>query len=379
MLARAVLLGLLLLLFSQAGVEPAGSEALFTYIGDATGWNNAQKIAVGTEGTIHIVYQQGLAPDQQQDLFAYARSLDGQDWEVATYEGRWPAIGLDSESNMIYIAFVRRQAEQDELHVLQIAKSGVEDVFFLSSEPHSLLFPAIVVESRLINLAWEVHRGSKSFIEYAQLDPASRALQMEVVAEGDRGLYFPSLTIGSDGVHLVWEEEVDPLRHRIVHGRRDLSGWQVEAPPEGSEPLNARYPALDYDPDGQAYELVFVDYATAGNRIYYQALSAGGWGEPECLSCALESGYWTFPTVEDGNVFWGRQVSAGCPIGPLYYSRLFAGSWSGPQALEGDFAAFPHLFRQGSTLHLIWTDRDPQSTILRLIKYRQIEIGRGSL
>ncbi|MCR4404946.1 MAG: hypothetical protein NUW06_06730 [Candidatus Acetothermia bacterium] len=373
---KAALIALLLLL--QVGAGSAASGELLTYLADATGWNNAQKIVVSADGTIHIVYQQRLGSGTEQDLFAYARSRDGQNWEIASCKGRWPAIALELASDEIYIAFVRRLAERDELRLRRMAQDGGTELLLTSSAPGSLLFPAVAVAAGRVHLAWEAHLGGRSSIAHAELELASQQLMIETVAEGDRGLYFPSLAVGPDGVHLVWEEEVDGLRHRIVHAWRESSRWQVDAIPEEGELLNAHYPALDYHPDLRVYELVFARYDAAGNAIYYRALGARGWSEPECLSCWLESGYWSFPTVEDGNVVWGRQVAAGCPEGPLFYSHLSGRSWSEPQALEGDFAAFPHLFRLGDKLYLVWTDRDVQSPILRLVRYRQLQISQGS-
>jgi len=360
---------LLLLLLFGVGAIASTPTALTTYHGDATGWNNAQKIVVDNSGTIHIVYQVSLTPAQDRDRFAYARSsVDGQEWETAEFEGRWPAIGTDGD--VIYITFVRRGSEGDELRLYRIPRGlALERQLILRSMPHSLFFPAVAAESGHVHLAWEAHRDGRSYIEYAKIGPAGEPL-IETVAEGSFGLYFPSLAVGPDGPHLVWEAGVDPVHHQIMHGRRGAEGWVVE--PVSAVGINALYPALDYDPRRDSYELVFVGYSTGGNEIYYRALSRGSWGESELLTQGLEPGYWTFPAVEDGTVVWGRTVSAGCSIGPLYYSFLTAGSWSAPQALEGEFAAFPHLFHQGSVLHLIWTDRDPESPILRVIRYRQL-------
>ncbi|MFQ6033265.1 MAG: hypothetical protein ACE5LD_02060 [Candidatus Bipolaricaulia bacterium] len=381
--ARPSLLGALLLLFG-AGAIASIPTALTTYHGDATGWNNAQKIVADNSGTLHIVYQVSLTPARDRDRFAYARSEDGLVWEVTELEGRWPAIG--TAGDVIYITFVRRGSEGDELWLYRLGGSSLDRQLILRSAPHSLFYPAIAVGDGRIHLTWEAHRGEVSSIEYVGLELFNAEPQVEVVAEGPQGLYFPSLAVahtqktgtgktgtgGPDRPHLVWEEEVDPVHHQITHGRRGPSGWEIE--PVSTPAINARYPALDYDPERNIYELVFVGYATSGNEIYYRALAEGGWGRLQLLSQDLEPGYWTFPTVEDGNVVWGRTVSAGCSIGPLYYSFLTAGSWSTPQALEGEFAAFPHLFRKGGVWHLIWTDRDPESPILRVIRYRQLQL-----
>ncbi|MFQ6090155.1 MAG: hypothetical protein ACE5LD_01760 [Candidatus Bipolaricaulia bacterium] len=338
-----------------------------THHGDATGWNNARKIVVDHDGAVHIVYQLSLAPGQERDLFVWARSENGRPWETVSYEGRWPAIGIDPEANVIYITFVRRKAEGDELWLYWISQSSRGERLIASAAPHSLFYPAIAVAGGHVHLAWEAHRGRMSYIEYAKLGPSGEPL-IETVAQNAPGLYFPSLAVGPDGPHLAWEEAIGPRRHRIVHGKRGPDGW--EAGPVSGPELNARYPALDYDPERDRYDLVFVNYATAGNAIYYRAFSSASWSGLERLSRGLEGGYWTFPTIEDGNVVWGRQVSAGCPVGPLWYLSL--DSCSEPQVLEGEFAAFPHLFRRGDTLHLIWTDRDPEDPLLRLVRYRQL-------
>jgi len=359
------------LLLAGVGAIASTPTVLTTYRGDATGWNNAQKIVVSAEGTFHIVYQFSLAPTERQDRFIWARSADGHTWETADYEGRWPAIEVDGD--LIYIIFVRRGSEEDRLWLYRLNGGSLDKQLILRSMPHSLFYPAIAIRNGQIHLAWEAHRDGKSYIEYAQIGPAGEPL-IETVAESSFGLYFPSLAVGPDGPHLVWEAGVDPVHHQIMHGRRGAEGWVVE--PVSAVGINAHYPALDYDPERKIYEIVFVGYSTSGNGIYYRALEGGSWGSLKPLNQGLEPGYWTFPAVEGGLVVWGRTVSAGCSIGPLYYSYLIKKSWSVPQALEGEFAAFPHLFRKGGTLHLIWTDRDPQSPIWRVIRYRQLEIPR---
>jgi len=363
---RFYLLGLLLLLCG-AGAGASETALLTTYHGDATGWNNAQKIVVSTAGTIYIVYQVSLTPAQDRDRFAYGRSEDGLVWEVRELEGRWPAIA--TAGDVIYITFIER-GEEDRLWLYRLAAGHWEGQIILSSPPRSLFYPAIAVGDGRVHLAWEAHRGERSSIEYAVLAPFGVEPQVEVIAESPSGLYFPSLALGPDGLHLAFEEAVDASHHRIVHTRRGSEGWAGE--PVSQEELDVRYPALDYDPERDIYGLVFVSYSSSGNGIYYRALAGGNWGEAQLLSRGLEPGYWAFPTVEDGLVVWGRTVAAGCSIGPLYWSYPADGTRGSPQVLEGDFAAFPHLFRKNNTWHLVWTDRDPSSPIWRVIKYREL-------
>lgn len=358
---RLGLLGVILL-----AVLGVAATAPTSYLGDATGWNNAQKVVVTADGAVHIVYQVALTPAQDRDRFAYARSADGHEWEVTELEGRWPAIATDR--NVIYITFIER-GEEDRLWLYRLDGNSLARQLILGSASHSLFYPAIAANGDQVYLTWEAHRGEGSSIEYALLDRFNAEPQVETVAESSSGLYFPSLAIGPDGPHLAWEEEIGPSQHRIIHARREEGGWAGEPVP--SQGIDARYPALDYDPEREIYGLVFVSYSTSGNGIYYRALAEGSWGEPRLLSRGLESGYWTFPAVEDGLVVWGRTVAAGCSIGPLYY--LFLGSDGEPQALEGQFAAFPHLFREGDVWHLVFTDRDPESPIWRVIRYRQLK------
>ena len=368
----------LVLVGSPVG-QPA-SEGLLTSIGEATGWNNARKIVVDSSGTIHLVYQ------REEDLIAYARSRDGQLWEVGwTREGRWPAIAFDPETGRVHIAFIERSPDGDRLWVLsrpQDEEGNWEEKLIIRGEPRSLFYPALEAYEGELYLAWEEHHELRSAIAYVELpsaggDSPARAqpqLQVELIQEGTRGLYFPSLAAGPDGVHLVWEqEEALDGRHRLVHAWLAGTSWRLEPVPDIS--LDARYPMLDYDPSSAIYELVFVGYAPGGNRIFYRcrALTGEGWSEPEELSRGLERGYWSFPVVEDGLVVWGRTVAAGCGTGPLYWSyRDLAGRWSEPRPLEGEFAAFPQLYRQGNVWHLIWTDRDPESPLRRVVRYRRL-------
>jgi hypothetical protein len=366
-------LGVLLLLFFEVGALTSTSSTLTTYCGDATGWNNAKKIVVDHSGMIHIVYQTSLTPAQERDRFAYARSRDGLLWEVMEMEGRWPAIAIDGDR--IYIAFIVR-GEEDQLWLFRAAPDSQERQLILNPTPRSLFYPALAVESSSVHLAWEAHREGKSYIEYARVVSPKEAV-FETLAESSQGLYFPSLAVGPDGLHLVWEEGAGSGLHRIVHAQQGDGDWTSR--PISSPEIDAHYPALDYDSERQVYELVFASYSSSGNGIYYRALREGDWEEPQLLSRELESGYWTFPTVEDGLVVWGQTVAAGCAIGPLYWIYLSKGGWNMPQALEGEFAAFPHLFRKGDIWHLIWTDRDSRSPILRVIKYLQLAPTAGDI
>jgi len=340
--------------------------------GDATGWNNAQKIVVDAQGQVHLVFQYALTPAQDEDLFVYARST-AQGWETTQWEGRWPTLAYDGTA--VWLAYVQRDtdAEEDRLWLQRI--NAPERWLIAESAPHTLFYPALVVANGKLYLAWEVHRDEKSAIMLAEFSTERSELEAtEQVAENKAGLYFPTLAAGPDGPHLAYEE-AQGRKHRIVHAWHEGDGWHHEV--VSGAVLEARYPALDYDPDKSIYELVFVGYASGGNEIYYRALTGEGWTELQELSQGLEPDYWTFPVVEDGLAVWGRTVAAGCSIGPLYWSYRVPGPepasrWSEPRPLEGEFAAFPHLFREGDTWHLIWTDRDPESPLWRVIRYRRL-------
>jgi len=355
--------------------------------GEATAWNNADKLAVDSRGHINVVYQYEYNADGP-DLIRYARSEDGHEWQIEEWPGRYSTVTADSQDR-VYAAYVERTPKGDQLWLRRRDPQGEWNTRRLfQAAPHSIFYPALAAGPEALHLAWEAHTAEGHSIHYATFslrdDFATAAFEIEQVATNPQGIYFATLALDSRGrVHLAWEAARDPVNHQIDAAVRIGSAWKLH-PNISNGVGNARYPALGLGPDGRL-QVVFVVHEEGLRSSLHTAAydpERAQWGPPKLLVRRQPQGdtpiyaqrILAFPVIKGEYAIWGNSVPAACGAGPLFWARA-GGSWSDPYLLLGEFASYPHVIeRPQGVLHLVWTDRDTQQLRAFVVRYARLRL-----
>ena len=356
--------------------------------GEATAWNNAQKLAVDTRGRLHVVYQSSYRKTLRggEDRIHYARSPDGRTWtREAEWSGRYPTLAVD-DLDRVYIAYVERTAESDRLRLRRRDPDHDEwiDLLVAEAPPRSFAYPALAVGPSALHLAWESHIPEGHTIQYVEIPldgkfPPEALPSIETVAQSEEGVYFATLTVDARGrIVMAWETAIDARYHRIDGAIRRGTAWQLSPDLSRGAP-DARYPALGPAPNG-GVRLVYL-VREGGRRTSLSVLSYRGrgdpWGRPELLvrkePDPAEPSYsqliLAFPVAWKAYTFWGYSVPDACGAGPLSWA-----AWSEPRPLIGAFASYPHVTEgPGGVLHLVWTDRDVDELRAFVVRYARLK------
>lgn len=357
--------------------------------GEATAWNNAQKLAVDGQGGVHIVYQYDYGRDDP-DVIRYSYSNDGREWKYEEWPGRYPTVAVDARDR-VYLAYVERTSQGDRLWLRRRIPDGSWVSRELArSEPRALFYPALAVGPQALHLVWEAHTSAGHSIRYVAFpldETFTRASYgVETLVANREGVYFPTLEVDGRGhVVVAWEAARDPVSHRIDAATRTADGWKHHRDISESA-KDARHPALGLGATGRVQVVYVVREGSSRSGLYVTALDETGlsWDPPGRLTRQGREGDTTlngqriiaFPAIEGGYVLWGHTVPAACGTGPLFWVRQDeTGSWSAPRELMGDFAAYPHLIeRPGGVVHLVWTDREVQALRSFEVRYARLHL-----
>lgn len=356
--------------------------------GEATAWNNAQKLAVDGRGGLHVVYQFSYRKALRggEDRIRYARSPDGRTWTVVDeWPGRYPTVGIDPQDR-IYIAYVGRTADGDRLRLRRYdpAPDAWEDVIVAEAPSRSFAYPALATGPSALHLAWESHTAEGHALRYVEIPLGGNSpgalpgIDIETVAQNERGVYFTALTVDPRGrVLIAWETALDARDHRIDGAVRRGDDWEI-FPDLSRGASDARSPALGPAPGG-GVRLVYLVREGDRRRSLYAASYDGRWEHPEMLirgkpdSTGPSYGQLlpAFPVVWGEYALWGHSVPDACGAGPL--------SWAAPGAeprpLIGAFASYPHITEGPEGVwHLVWTDRDESALRAFVVRYARLSL-----
>ncbi len=361
--------------------------------GEATAWNNAPKLAVGPQGSLHVVYQYAYGKRGEPDRVRYARSADGQEWEiVAEWTGRHPTLAVDGEGR-VYLAYVERSAQGDRLWLQIRGASGGDPVRLLvdAGPPRTRAFPALLLADGALLLAWEVHEraagGHRIAVAEIPLGGGSGdgggEIRREAVVEGEWGVFFPTLALEprSRKAYLAWQVAVDARRYRVEVAVREGDRWRRLGSVAG-ESGDGRSPTLAPHPRG-GVSLAFVSLSFEGQResALYRARIRGEPLRAERLARRSQgeslAGYAdeviAFPTLAGELLLWGHTVPNACGVGPLLWA--LGGAVRGE--LLGEFASYPHLVpdpNESGVFHLVWTDRAVEELRAFEVRYARLRL-----
>jgi hypothetical protein len=354
--------------------------------GEATAWNNAQKLAVDGRGGLHVVYQVSYSKVLRggEDRIRYARSPDGRIWTVVDeWPGRYPTLAVDQQDR-VYIAYVGRTDDGDRLRLRRydLALGAWEDLIVAEAPRRSFAYPVVAVGPSALHLTWESHIAEGHALRYVEIPlngnfPPGALPGIETVAQSERGVYFAALTVDPQGqVFMAWEAALDARYHRIDGAVRRGSGWEIFSDLSRGGP-DARSPALGPAPGG-GVRLVYLVREGDRRRSLYIASYDGQWGRPELLireePDSTEPSYGqlllAFPVVWGEYALWGHSVPDACGAGPLSGTAL----GSEPRPLIGAFASYPHITEGPEGVwHLVWTDRDEGELRAFVVRYARLK------
>jgi hypothetical protein len=356
--------------------------------GEATAWNNAQKLAVDGQGGLHLAYQvsYGKVLRGGEDRIRYARSPDGRRWtDVDEWSGRYPTLAVDRQDR-VYIAYVGRTDDGDRLRLRRYdpALDAWEELVIAEAPRRSFAYPALAPGPSALHLAWESHTAEGHALRYVEI-PLNRnftpgallSIDIETVAQNERGIYFAALAIDPKGrVFMAWEAALDARYHRIDGAVRRGASWETFSDLSRGAP-DARSPALGPAPGG-GVRLVYLVREGDRRRSLYVASFSDQWGRPELLvredPDPTEPSYsqllLAFPVVWGEYALWGHSVPDACGAGPLSWTAL----GSEPRPLIGAFASYPHITEGPEGVwHLVWTDRDESELRAFVVRYARLK------
>jgi hypothetical protein len=355
--------------------------------GQATAWTNGQKIAVDSQGQIHIVYQYD-APFSAPGTIIYASSLDGTAWTRQQWSGRYPTIAV-GPNDRVYLAYIERSQNADYLWLRwKDSQSDWQSQRLFEAPGRSLFYPALTVGREALHLVWESHPPQTHSIYYLRIlwkeSPATATIAPETVVSGNQGVYFPSLVEdGQSELHLIWEAARDAVNHRLDAALRTSPGQWIITHDLMPTVTDVGSPSLSLSSTSGVL-LSFVAHESGlKSTLYVLRYAEGRWEKPSLLerqeemkSAAYDQPVVAFPAQASGLLLWGHTVPAACGTGPLYWAYQNAdGQWSAPKPLTGDFASFPQIIeRPRGVWHLVWNDRDPKALRAYEVRYLRLQL-----
>jgi len=369
------------LIEAQSTVGPELTE------GQATAWTNGQKIAVDSQGRIHVVYQYE-APFDEPGTIVYASSPDGTTWIREAWSGRYPTIAVGPDDR-VYLVYVERSQNADYLWLRwKDPQSDWQSRQLLEAPSRSLFYPALVVGREALHLVWESHQPQMHAIHYLRFpwkeSLPTATITPATVVSGDQGVFFPSLAEDGQGeLHLVWETSRDGMNHRLDAAVRTSAGRWVITPDLMPSVADAGSASLSLSSTREILLTFVAHESQLKSALYVLRYANGRWEKPDELEyqgkmkgAAYDQPVVAFPAQAAGLILWGHTVPAACGTGPLYWAYQNAdGQWSDPQPLTGDFASFPQLVeRPRGVWHILWTDRDAKALRAFEVRYLKLDL-----
>jgi hypothetical protein len=237
----------------EDGIDPDGLAGLHN------------DLAVGADGTVHIVYIRDL--DESQGAFdtefRYARR-GPTGWEIETIDsdvnvGLSPSIALGPEGQP-QVAYRRRG-------VIEIARRAGDawSVDHIIDDAWSLSATAFAVDAG--GAAHLAYRGDDDEVRYAVRD--GDEWTSESVFDGGRD--YIALAVGVGGLHVVHAEASGLSPLTMHHSRRTDSGWQAVQIDEDS--LARWSPSVAMDSRGNLH----LAFGGAGPELRYAHFTGLGW------------------------------------------------------------------------------------------------------
>jgi hypothetical protein len=264
-----------------SGKEPGGDWTPPVDVSNTSGASNRPAIAVGEDGTLHVVWHDEASG--AWDIL-YASRAPGGSWSATTNISNndgWsfqPQIVV-GEGGSLHVVW--RDNTTGNWQILYASKP-VDGPWSLptpvwSSSGVSSFAALAVGEDGYLHLAWEVRTSDNSEILYATKPPGGSWSSPENVSGSVRNSRRPGLAVAGDGSpQVVWQGEAGGSLH-LYHAARGPDGSWSSAADISEDVLSATRSAVVAARDGSLYAAWVGNGSGAGDILFAGRPPGGSW------------------------------------------------------------------------------------------------------
>lgn len=360
-----------LVLLGVLGANTARSQTWSTPVDISSGITESKHpaIAIGPGGDVHVVWEAFTSPNWE---ILYSRKPVGGVWtspvNVSNTSGasNRPAIAVGEDGSLHVVWHDAAAGDWDILCSTKSADGSWSPASNISNNAGWSFHPEIVVGGDgSLHVVWHDNTSGKWQILYASKPvDGSWSPPTPVWTEGGRS-WFAALAIGGGGnLHLVWEERT-PGNWEILYSAKPPGGswlWPENVSRTNGE---SRLPALVVASDGSP-RVVWQDETSGSPHLASAArVQAGSWSSAEDISeDIVRSSRPAIAAVRDGtlHVAWAGDRFGSTDI--LFATSPPGGSWSSAANVSHSVGVSDGLAlgvgADGST-HTVWHDNTPGS------------------